>query len=415
MSLRAPLCSADPKEALSLAVIESPHAFYARLRETHPLSRIGESGVHLVASWDLIEEALSREEDFSAHLTGVLIRDAEGEPAPFLLPMTGATQVIATADEPEHSIHRGVVQPRLSPARIAALEGQLRNWTQQAVSNWKANGAGDIAPLCERIPALALAHVLGLPESDVERFRVWAMMGGDMLAGDASAERLGVLAQETAQMAAYLSTHLENAQHAKPEPENEDGTLLQSLAQAVARGALSAEAALGISIVLFGAAGESTAALLGSCARWLAENPELQGRLEAEPKLIPRFVEEIVRLEPPFKFHYRSVTRDCTLAGFTLREGDRLMLLWASANRDPAVFEEPDKLLLDRRFPKRHMGFGRGSHFCVGATLARLEARIFVETLLESARDDLRRGPAESAYAKSIFVRRLERLSFAST
>jgi cytochrome P450 len=255
------------------------------------------------------------------------------------------------------------------------------------------------------------------------------MMGGDMLAGEASAERLGRLGQETAQMAAYLSGHLEKAAQRiqkhelpssgdaaeRPDADSEEGEepLLESLARAVASGALSRESAVGISIVLFGAAGESTAALLGSCARWLAEDPELTSRLRAEPALIPRFVEEIVRLEPPFKFHYRSVTRECVLGGASLQSGDRLMLLWASANRDPAYFEDPDTLRLDRRFPKRHMGFGRGTHFCVGATLARLEARVMVESLLEASPSFLEDGLAEAVYAKSIFVRRLERLAFA--
>lgn len=418
--MRAPICSEDASEALSASVIESPHAFYARLRESSPLSRIGETGVHLVASWDLVEEALDREGDFSAHLTGVLIRDAEGAPSTFTLPMTGATQVIATADEPDHAVHRSVIQPRLTPARISQLEETLRRWSSEALSDWQAAGGGDVIPLCERIPALALAHVLGLPESDVERFRVWAMMGGDMLAGDASAERLGKLGHETGQMAAYLADHLERALerlsstsasiNAPAPTSRESEPLFHDLARAVKANRISQETAVGISIVLFGAAGESTAALLGSCALWLAKDPDLAQQLRAEPKLIPRFVEEIVRLEPPFKFHYRSVTRDCSLGGYELVKGDRLMLLWAAANRDAAYFEEPDRMRLDRRFPKRHMGFGRGTHFCVGATLARLEARIWVEALLDADAPLLQSSESETIYAKSIFVRRLERL-----
>ena len=86
------------------------------------------------------------------------------------------------------------------------------------------------------------------------------------------------------------------------------------------------------------------------------------------------------------------------------------MLLWASANRDAEVFEEPDALKLDRRFPKHHMGFGRGSHFCVGATLARLEARLVVEALLGAGPDLRIRSGSRPVYASSIFVRRLERL-----
>ena len=147
----------------------------------------------------------------------------------------------------------------------------------------------------------------------------------------------------------------------------------------------------------------------------LAERPDLVETLRARPAEIPRFIEEVVRLEPPFKFHYRSVRRPCRLAGFDLAPGDRLMLLWASANRDPTVFDDPDTLRLDRRHPKQHMSFGRGSHFCIGAPLARLEARVLIEELLAirpaiGMRIAESQGAPVARYARSIFVRRLERL-----
>ena len=132
--------------------------------------------------------------------------------------------------------------------------------------------------------------------------------------------------------------------------------------------------------------------------------------LRRAPHLVPRFVEEIARLEPPFKFRYRAVRKPCRLGGVDLVPGDRLMLLWASANRDPAHVEDPDALRLDRRHPKQHLSFGRGSHFCIGAPLARLEARIVVEQLLSRTRRLSLRPDDPAVYTPSIFVRRLERL-----
>ena len=123
--MRAPLCSKDPAELLSRAVIEDPHPFFERVREAHPFSRVGESGVHLVTTWKDILEALDREEDFSANLTGVLLRNAEGQPSIFELPPNDGTQVIATADEPRHAVHRQSVKPRLTEARVAAMEPEL--------------------------------------------------------------------------------------------------------------------------------------------------------------------------------------------------------------------------------------------------------------------------------------------------
>ncbi len=406
--MRAPHYSEFADELLRPAAIDSPQTIYARLRSHMPLSRIGESGVHFVATWALVEEALGREEDFSANLTGVLFRGSDGQPAAFELPGTGATDVIATADEPSHSIHRALAQPRLMAARINTLEDRMRGWVRRAIDPWLASGGGDFAPLSELVPALALAHVLGLPERDVSRFRIWAMMGGDMLAGEVDAQRLGFLTEETGKMAAYLGDHLDIA---IAEPDDDPGApLMHALALGVIAEKLTRSEAIGIAIVMFGAGGESTAALVGSTLRMLAENPVLAEELRASPELIPRYVEEVVRLEPPFNFHYRSVRRPCQLDGYDLDKGDRLMLSWASANRDPAIFEDPDTLRLDRRYPKRHLGFGRGAHFCIGAPLARLEARVVLEEVLGSTRSVSLRGAEAAQYAKSIFIRRLTRL-----
>ncbi len=406
--MRAPSYSNDESELLSAAVIANPEPFYTRLRKAHPIARIGDTGAHLVLSWALVEEALGREEDFSANLTGVLMRGIDGRPAMFDMHGTGAIQVIATADEPDHTVHRALLQPRLTPARVERMEPMIRKWIDTALSPWLANAGGDFAPIAERIPALAIAHLLGLPERDVESFRTWAMMGGDILAGDADLTRLVFLREETARMFTYLGEHLDRADPRTA--DDPDGTLMAALARGVADGRITRQTAVGISSVLFGAAGESTAALIGSCLLRLAQAPAIADKLRETPGLIPRFVEEVVRLEPPFNFHYRVVRRACQLGGFDLEPEDRLLLSWASANRDEAVFSDPDELRFDRRFPKSHMGFGRGAHFCIGAHLARLEARLVVEAVVTRttrvALDDTR----PVVHAKSIFTRRPEQL-----
>jgi cytochrome P450 len=410
--LLAPPYSTSPDDLFSAASIDDPHPLFASLRRERPISRIADTGVHLVATWELVEEALRREEDFSANLTGVLLRGADGEPSIFELPDNPASRVIATADEPEHAVHRALVQPRLSASRIAALEDVIRTWTSEALAPWVAAGGGDFVPIAELIPARAVARLLGLPDDDVRRHRSWAMIGGDMLAGDVGLERMAALGAENGKMAAYLHGYLEEA-GAAPSTDA-DAPLLHPLAAGVARGEIETIEAIAIAAVMFGAGGESTAALLGSVVRALASEPELADALRDEPGRIPRFVEEVARLEPPFKFHYRAVRRSCELGGAALEPGDRLMLLWASANRDEAHFESPDALRLDRKHPKDHLSFGRGRHFCIGSALARLEARVVCEELLARTsqlslvRDDPPR------YAPTIFVRRHERLPVAA-
>jgi cytochrome P450 len=408
--VKAPAYSEDPAELFSADSIADPHRLFRRLREQHPLARVGDTGVHLVASWDLIDEALHRDADFSAHLTGVLIRGDDGQPATFELPETSANKVIATADEPDHAVHRALAQPRLAPDRIAALEPQIRGWAQEALAPWFARGGGDFAPIAELVPARAVADLLGLPDGDVSRHRKWAMMGGDMLAGDVSLPQIVELATETMRLVEYLNEHLE----ALRPPSSEPGApMLHALARGIDSKQLSVEQAIGIGIVMFGAGGESTAGLIGSALCRLAEAPGLADELRGDPSLIPRFIEEVVRLEPPFNFHYRAVRQACRFGGFELQVGDRLMLLWASANRDSQHFKDADALRLDRRHPKHHMSFGRGGHFCIGAPLARLEARIVVEEVLAQSQH-LSPCPGDpSVPAHSIFVHRLERLPIA--
>lgn len=406
--MRAPLYSTRRDELFGQAAIEDPHPLYARLRREHPISRVDETGVHLVATWDLIDEVLGREVDFSANLTGVLVRGGDGQPGIFPLPDAGANHVIATADEPEHAVHRALVQPGFSAGSIASLEAQVRAWADEALSPWINAGGGDFVQISEIIPARALAHLLGLPDGDVSRHRAWAMMGGDILAGDVSERQLIALATETGKMAAYLGAHLDKATAASR--SDREAPLIAVLAGGVERCEIERMQAIGIAIVMFGAGGESTAALIGSTVRRLAEDPKISEELRLAPHLVPRFVEEVARLEPPFKFHYRAVRRPCELGGAELVPGDRLMLLWASANRDLAQFDEPDALRLDRRHPKHHMSFGRGSHFCVGAPLARLEARVVLEQLLSKTKHICLSADERTVHAPSIFVRRLERL-----
>jgi cytochrome P450 len=409
--MRAPLYSSNANELFEPNIIANPQTLYARLRSETPIARVAETGVHLVATWDLIEEALARESDFSANLTGVLMRTPSGDPSIFPLPESigeDPGHVIATADEPLHSLHRGIVQPRFSNAFVSMLEEPVRRWAREAIREWLGGGAGDFVPVAELVPARVVGSLLGLPEGDVSRFRTWAMIGGDILAGNLDASRLGLLAAEAMKMGEYLGEHLDRA--TEELRCDADAPLMHALARSVADGRIGRGAAIGIATVMFSAGGESTAALIGSMVRRLAEYPETTHVLRERRELIPSFVEEVARLEPPFNFHYRLVRRDCELSGFELHSGDRLMLLWASANRDPAHVDDPDALRLDRKHNKNHLTFGRGSHFCIGAPIARMEARIVCAELLDATVSITPSSGHEPVYANSIMSRRLEHL-----
>jgi cytochrome P450 len=191
---------------------------------------------------------------------------------------------------------------------------------------------------------------------------------------------------------------------------NENG-LIGIVRQAVDDGELSDLEAFGILSVVIAAGGESTTSLTGTAARILAERPDLQDLLRSDPGLIPIFIEEALRYDPPFRGHYRVVTRDTDLAGKHVPAGSHLVLAWPAANRDQAVYDQPDEVRLDRPRPRHHVGFGWGIHLCVGAPLARVEAKVAIETLLAATRQfTLDPGRLPLRYHPSLLVRRLESL-----
>ncbi len=404
------MTSIDAKEFFTTTAIENPHALYERMRAIAPVCQIGDTRAFLVSSHAAVEEAVRRHEEFSAQLKGMLVCAEDERPYIFDLAAAGTTSnVISNADEPEHAVHRKLMLPPLKASRIADLEPELRAFARARVAAFTQDRGGDIcAALAETLPAYVVIRLLDLGDDALEAVRRWAMMGGDFLAGRIGAAEMKHVFTESVEQYKYLSAHFDAVQ-ARGKGER-GASLTATLAGGVDEDLITREQAIGILVILFGAAGESTASLLGSAIRLLAMDQSLQAQLRSAPALIPNFIEEVVRLETPFKFHYRVVNDATSLCGTSLQAGDLLLLGWAAANRDPQAWEYPDQLKLDRAKPERHLGFGYGIHFCIGAPLARLEVRVALEELLAGTqRIDLDPG-RPPAFAPSIFVRRLQHL-----
>ena len=401
--MRAPQYSQDPQSIFKSEFIYNPFPILDSLRKDSPISSIGNSGFHLISSFELIQEVLDREADFSANLKGVLYRSHDGNPDCFDLSETGALDVIATADGANHARHKKVLANAFTTKSVIQYETYIRKITDKEIQKIKVNGGSCIATI-EKIPAMVISKLIGLPDTEYDDFMRWIMIGGSILAGEISSEGLHYLAVETEKMSGYLLEKFDLLQN----PNFKDQSLLSVLRDAFENGVLSQEEAIGIAIILFGAGGESTSALMGSSIYHLATKSEIQNELRKNNELIVPFIEEVIRMFPPFRFHYRHVNSDCFLGGYPLVSGEKLLLSWDSANRDENQFDNPNEFSLKREKPKNHMGFGRGAHFCIGATLARLEVKIFIEKLLESF--DQFKLKNEPCYLNSIFVRRFTSL-----
>ena len=401
--MRAPQYSQDPQSIFKSEFIYNPFPILDSLRMNSPISSIGNSGFHLISSFELIQEVLDREADFSANLKGVLYRSHDGNPDCFDLSETGALDVIATADGANHARHKKVLANAFTTKSVMQYEAYIRKIADKEIQKIKVNGGSCIATI-EKIPAMVISKLIGLPDTEYDDFIRWIMIGGSILAGEISSDGLHYLAVETEKMSGYLLEKFNLLQN----PNFRDQSLLSVLRDAFENGDISQEEAIGIAIILFGAGGESTSALMGSSIYHLATKSEIQNELRKNNELIGPFIEEVIRMSPPFRFHYRHVNSDCFLGGYPLLSGEKLLLSWDSANRDENQFNNPNEFSLKREKPKNHMGFGRGVHFCIGATLARLEVKIFIETLLESF--DQFKLKNEPCYLNSIFVRRFTSL-----
>lgn len=397
----------DPTRFFGPDAIQDPYPLYDEMRSRGPVIRVGESPFYLVCGWDAINEAIGRVDDFSSNLTATMVCQEDGTVTPFVMGQPGGPEhVLATADDPSHAAHRKILLPHLSAKRVRIIEEYA---SRVAMQLWDENlDAGRyewMSAMANRLPMMVVAKLLGLPVDDVDDLIRCGYATTSLLDGLVTPTQIEAAGMAGMELGRYVLENFEKAAvDSKP-------GLIGDLATRCASGEVEQVVALTIMLTLFSAAGESTASLLGNAVWILTDKPHIQEQLRADPGLMGVFIEETLRFEPPFRGHYRHVWRDTTLSGVSIPADSHLLLLWGAANRDPAHFDHPNEFRLDRSAAKGHLAFGKGAHFCVGAALARLEARIVLTALLDRTQwvDSVEVGP----WLPSILVRRREHLRLA--
>jgi cytochrome P450 len=259
------------------------------------------------------------------------------------------------------------------------------------------------------VPITVVAKLIGFRDVDPMQLLDAAFDSTTMVGGTMSLDELNALVTRSGIIQAWITDQVMGVSDA-----DEDGILL-AVRRALDSGALQLGEVTTILHTLLSAGGESTTSLLGNAVRMLAEHPALQKQLRAQPENVDVFVEEALRLESPFRQMLRSVPRDTTLGGVDIPGGSTVLLLFAAGNRDPAQFDSPDSVDLTRGSPKRHLAFGHGIHFCVGAALARIEARAVLTALLEQT-GEFGLDPAhQPQWVDSLLVRRHAQLNVCAT
>ena len=397
----------DPAEFFGTRAIQDPYPLYDRLRAAGPVHRVGDSGFYLVCNRDAITEVVSRPADFSSNLTATMTYTADGGVAAFPMDKVGGrTHILVTADDPVHAAHRRLLLSQFTAKRVRAFEPLIVEIFEKLWATGIVDGRIEwMDAVANRLPMMVVARLIGVPGDDADQLAHWGYASTQLLDGLMSADELAASMAAITDLSAYI---VEQLRDAADHPRDD---LVSELAGACRTGVIDQFTAQLILVSLFSAGGESTASLLGTAVGMLTGKPDVQRRLREHPELMGAFVEETLRLEPPFRAHYRHVLRDTRVAGVDLPADSMVLLLWGAANRDPAHVEAPDEFRLDRPTIKGHLTFGKGVHFCLGAPLARLEAMTVLPMLLERT---TRLEAAEvGPWLPSVLARRYEYLELA--
>lgn len=369
--------------------VENPFEFYAALREQAPVHEV--PGLFfLISRHDDVLEVLRQPLLFSSRSGPSLT-----PPPPEVLEIVeqGYPQVptLLTNDPPDHLRYRMRVSRAFAGRRVEVLEPQIRRVAHALIDDFAADGCVElVSRFAVPLPLTFIADQFGVPREDMALFKRWSDDSVAPLGGMLPAERQVECARSVLEFQRYFAKRIEEHRAA---PRADMPELINILHQFLVAG------------------NETSTNMIASAMMLLLRNPDQLAAVVADRSLIPNLVEETLRLESPVQGMLRTATDDTELAGVKIPSGSRVMLLYASANRDPHEFPDPDRFDVRRPNARHHLAFGRGEHFCVGAALARKEGVVAFECLLERlAHLRLPAGRNRFTHTPSFLLRGLEQL-----
>ncbi len=346
-----------------------PFPAYAWLREHDPVAWDDKNGVWLVSTYDDVA-FVSKNPRLFCSGQGVMA-DSDTKIS------------MVTMDDPEHTRLRSIVSRGFTPRMVSTLHDQIRTIARAAVDAIAPQGACDfVDAIAVPVPLLVIADMIGIRPEDRDSFWHWS---DTMIAAAGQSANAEILARATEAYAAYAAYLQEIFADRRRHPRED---LVSRIVAAEAQGTLSrseevlADDELVMFMTLLLVAGnETTLNAISGGLLALIEHPDQRQKLLANRDLLPLAANEIVRWVSPIVGFRRTATQDTELHGRRIKQGDKLLLLYQSANRDPRAWDDPDVFRIDRD-PNDHLAFGIGTHFCLGANLARQEIRIVLEELL---------------------------------
>jgi len=369
------------------SLLEDPYPYFEHLRAKCPVTRLPHHGVLAVSGYDEAADVYRDIDVFSS------CNSVVGPFATFSVPLEGDDispiieryrhqlpmhEHMVTMDPPEHTRERALLMRLITPRRLKENEEFMWQLADRQLDEFLAGGRCEfISAYSQPFAMLVVADLLGVPESDHPRFReAFGLLRPPGELGDHEAPKeLNALGWLDDWFARYIDER-------RREPRRD---VLTDLALAKYPDGSTPEVAAVVrtATFLFAAGQETSARLLATALKYLAEYPHLQDELREHRERIPDFIEEALRIESPVKADFRLARRAATVGGVEIAPGTPVMLLNGAANRDPRRFECPGEFRLDRPNVKEHMAFGRGAHSCPGGPLARAEGRVSLERILD--------------------------------
>jgi cytochrome P450 len=351
---------------------ENPFPIYRRMQEEAPLYRNAEMGFWALTRFDDVVAGLSDWSSLSsAH--GTLIEQIQsGGPPP---------DMMIFSDPPRHEELRRLIGRAFTPRRVAELDGTVREMCRAWLDPLREAGGGEVvADLAGKLPMAVIAALLGAPAEDNPRLK--ALSDRLLHREDGSMKMPEDGAAAGAELWAYFS-ELIAARRAHPADDLISALISAEIPTEDAAPQRLTDDEMVYFCLLLGVAGnETTAKMIATGVVTLFDFPDERARLVSSPELWPKAVEELLRFDPPSHYQGRVTTSTIERYGEQIPEGSIVLLINGAANRDPRAFQDPDRFLADRPID-RHLAFGHGIHFCLGAPLARLETRIALEELLK--------------------------------
>ena len=396
-------------QLLSPPMLDDPRPFYARARREEPVFWSDSLGLWVVTRH---EDVCAVAKDAARFSSIDAITPGAAPPPPELLAelMKGFPLLpsLVDSDPPVHTRGRALVSNALSLRRLAAFEPILRELAAGLVDGFVADGRVELVhAFAIALPGRFIVDLLGLPHEHLAKVDRWATDSSAVFAGLKPLPELVVHAREFVAFQHYLAEAIEE-RRARPRDDALSDIVTGAAALDPPFG--MAEVVNMLLQILF-AGYETTAGLIAAATLQLARDPELLAAARSTPSIIPSIIEEALRVASPIHAMYRTALEDVELGGAHIRKGDRMQIVYISANHDEARFEDPLRFDIRRTVP--HVAFGHGIHFCIGAPLARLEGRIALEVLTQRL-PGLRLVPDQKlSYFPSATARRLESLEIA--